>query len=287
MNWQNWAMIRRPKCMARAPLVAAVALMVISHVAAADDAPDLLNDEFRISVGTFGINSDPEIHLRGRVQDGGKVNFDRQLGGGDQFRARVDAQWRFAERHKAYFAAFGLNRSNSRVLDRDIEWGDEIYPVGGKAEFSSDFWVLQAVYDYSFLRRETYEVGASIGVHWTSLSAGIKLKADVNGNPVTDSRNESASVDLPLPVVGVRGQWKLPYDLWVEGSAQFFALSIDEYDGSLQDYRVSLIWQPSTWVGVGVGYERFTVDVDVDKQNFDGSLDWTYDGPMVFYTVSF
>ena len=40
-------------------------------------------------------------------------------------------------------------------------------------------------------------------------------------------------------------------------------------------------------VGVGVGYERFTVDVDVDKDSFNGSLDWTYDGPMIFYNASF
>lgn len=264
----------------------AVALLAVTPAVLADDAPNLLTDTFQITVGTFGINSEPSVELRGETGGGGRVDFDRQIDGGDEFRGRADLQWRFAERHKASFAAFGLTQSKDRTLDRDVEWGDEVYPVGGKVEFSSDFWVLQAVYDYSFFRRETYEIGASIGVHWTSLSTTLRLKADVDGNPVTDNRKESASVDLPLPVIGLRGEWALPYNLWVKASAQFFALSIDEYDGNLQDYRAFLTWQPSKWIGVGAGYERFTVDVDVDKNNFNGSLDWTYQGPMIFYSMS-
>ncbi len=287
MSCQRWAMLGRHKNISLVMSTTVIALSAVSPAALADDAPDLLNDAFKVSAGTFGINSQPTVQLRGEVNTGDRVNFNEEIGGGDSFRGRVDLQWRFAERHKVYFAAFGLNRSNTRVLDRDIEWGDQVYPIDATVRFSSDFWVLQAVYDYSFLRRENYELGASIGVHWTSLSASIRLKADVNGNPVTNNQNESASVDVPLPVLGVRGLWKLPYDFWLEGSAQYFALSIDEYDGNLQDYRVFLTWQPRKWVGLGVGYERFTVDVDVNKSNFDGSLDWTYDGPMIFYSVSF
>jgi hypothetical protein len=287
MSCQQWVASRRNGNMPLATHAAAIALIAVSPAALADDAPDLLNEAFKVSVGTFGINSQPTVQLRGEVNTGDRVNFNEEIGGGDSFRGRIDAQWRFAERHKAYFAAFGLNRSNTRVLDRDIEWGDQVYPLDATARFSSDFWVLQAVYDYSFLRRENYELGASIGLHWTSLSASVRLKLDVDGNPVTDNRNESASVDVPLPVVGVRGLWKLPYDFWLEGSAQYFALSINEYDGNLQDYRVFLTWQPRKWVGLGVGYERFTVDVDVDKSSFNGTLDWTYDGPIIFYSVSF
>jgi hypothetical protein len=29
------------------------------------------------------------------------------------------------------------------------------------------------------------------------------------------------------------------------------------------------------------------MDVDVEKDRFDGSLDWTYSGPMLFYSASF
>ncbi len=97
----------------------------------------------------------------------------------------------------------------------------------------------------------------------------------------------NGSVDLPLPVFGVSGLWRLPQNFWIQASAQYFALSIDEYDGSVTDYRVLVNWQPSKWLGVGFGYDMFEVDVDVEKDKFNGSLDWKYDGPMLFYSISF
>jgi hypothetical protein len=70
-------------------------------------------------------------------------------------------------------------------------------------------------------------------------------------------------------------------------SGQFFALTYGDIDGNLQDYRALLNWQPRSWLGIGVGYDRFSVDVDVDSDNFRGKMDWTYKGPMIFYTLSF
>jgi hypothetical protein len=36
-----------------------------------------------------------------------------------------------------------------------------------------------------------------------------------------------------------------------------------------------------------LGYNQFNVDVDVDADKFNGSLNWKYNGPMAFYSVSF
>jgi len=90
-----------------------------------------------------------------------------------------------------------------------------------------------------------------------------------------------------LPVFGLRGLWQLPHNFYIDASAQYFALSIDEYDGSVTDYKVVVTWQPKPWLGIGLGYNQFGVDVDVDADNFNGSLDWTYRGPMLFYSAVF
>ena len=55
----------------------------------------------------------------------------------------------------------------------------------------------------------------------------------------------------------------------------------------MQDYRVGLTWQPKKWLGIGLGYNVFRVDVDVDRKNFKGSLDWQYDGPILSYSAMF
>jgi hypothetical protein len=264
-----------------------VTLALCSMPALAEDAPSLLDDSFQLSLGTFGIDSQPTISLNGETLQGSRVDFDRVIGGGDAFRFRLDGQWRFAERHKVRFSAFELSREKNRTIDEAIDWGGETIPVNARVKAESKFAVLEGVYEYAFLRRENYELDASIGLHWTTLDFSLKGTVTTPGGGGSGEVGDDASVDLPLPVIGVRGIFDLTHNFWLEAAAQYFALSIDEYDGNLQDYRIMVMWQPRKWVGVGLGYNRFTVDVDVDKQSFNGSIDWMYQGPMAFYSVSF
>jgi hypothetical protein len=55
----------------------------------------------------------------------------------------------------------------------------------------------------------------------------------------------------------------------------------------VQDYRIVVAWQPKPWLGIGIGYNQFGVDIDVDADRFNGSLDWKYKGPMLFYSAVF
>jgi hypothetical protein len=264
-------------------------LLLGSPAAFAEDAPNLLTDSFQVALGTFIITSEPTVQLKGDTGNGDRVDFDEALGGGDSQRIRLDSHWRFGDtgRHKVKAIAFDMSRDNSRTFDRDIEWGGDIYPIGAKVDAEFSFTVIEVAYEYSFMRRDNFELDASIGLHYTDLESSLKATAEASGGTLTGDISNSASVAAPLPVIGLRGIWDLSHNFWLDATAQFFALSIDEYDGNLQDYRVLLTWQPKKWLGVGLGYNRFSIDVDVDASNFDGSLDWTYSGPMIFYSASF
>ena len=267
----------------------AAVLLLGSPAAFADEAPNLLTDSFQVALGTFIITSEPTIQLKGDTGNGDRVDFDEALGGGDSQRIRLDSFWRFGDsgRHKVKAIAFDMSRDNSRTFDRDIEWGGDVYPVDAKVDAEFSFTVIEVAYEYSFLRRDNYELDASIGLHYTDLSSSLKAKAEASGGTLTEDISNSASVAAPLPVIGLRGIWDLSHNFWLDATAQFFALSIDEYDGNLQDYRVLVTWQPKKWLGIGLGYNRFSMDVDVERDKFDGSLDWTYSGPMLFYSASF
>jgi hypothetical protein len=215
------------------------------------------------------------------------VDWENTFGGGELNRFRVDGQWRFADRHKARFMWFNSSWSQSTNLAEEIEWGGEVYPVNARVSSDFQFDVYELAYEYSFLRRDNYELAGSAGLHWTTVSAGLKAKASASNGTLETDIDREGSVDLPLPVIGLRGTWGLPHNFWIDAGAQFFALSIDQYDGNLQDYRVMLTWQPNKWIGLGVGYNLFRVDVDVDTSNFAGNLDWQYDGPMFSYSVVF
>ena len=275
----------------RARLVSAcaVALLLASPAALAEGAPDLLTDRFQVALGTFAISSEPTVQLNGEVSSGDRVNFDEELGGGDAQRFRLDSHWRFGDagRHKLKLIGFSASRDNSRTIDEEFEWGGDVYPVDAELESEFKFSVIELAYEYAFWKRDNYEINGSIGLHYTSMDASLKASAETSGGTLTADLDNSASVDAPLPVIGLRGMWNLTHDFWLDVTGQFFALSIDDYDGNLQDYRVLFTWQPKKWAGVGVGYNRFSIDVDVDKDRFNGSLDWTYEGPIIYYSASF
>jgi hypothetical protein len=274
---------------ARAAWACAGALLLSTPTVLADETPNLLTDSFQVAVGTFIITSEPSVQLNGEVSSGDEVDFDEKLGGGDAQRVRLDSHWRFGDtgRHKVKLIAFSMNRDRRSTIDEEFEWGGDIYPVNAKVDAEFRFSVIEAAYEYAFWKRDNYEINGSIGLHYTSLDASLKAEATSSGGALDADLDNSASVDAPLPVIGLRGMWDLSHDFWLDATAQFFALSIDEYDGNLQDYRVLVTWQPKKWLGIGLGYNRFSVDVDIDKSSFDGSLDWTYSGPMIFYSASF
>ncbi len=256
--------------------------------AAADAEADLMNDSFYLSLGGFLVGTNTRVRVNGDEFDGDKIDLEQAFGESDTNRFRVDGFWRFADRHKLRFLWFDWNANRTRRLKEDFIFDDELYEADATVELDNGFSIYELAYEYSFLRRERHELSGTIGLHYTEFELSLKTKLDVNGEPVgSGGANESASVGAPLPVIGLRWLWHIGDDFWFDVSGQYFALSIDEYDGNLQDYRVAVTWQPRKYLGIGLGYNAFDVNVDVKKDSWNGSLDWTYYGPLLFISASF
>lgn len=254
---------------------------------AAGGEPNLLVDPFHLSLGTFFVKFDPTVRLDGQAGIGTPVDWKRTFGGGDLTRFRVDGSWRFRDRHKLRAAWFNYSRTRSASIDQEISWGDEVFPVDAEVQSKFDFDVYQLSYEYVLRRRESHKLAASVGVHVTDLSASLSARGSIDGGGPRRAGAETGSAAAPLPVIGLNGLWALPNDLWLNAMAQYFYLETGDYKGRIQDYRVALIWQPQKWLGVGLGYDYFSLDVEVDRPRFTGTLDWTYRGPMLFYSASF
>ena len=268
--------------------IAALGLLPLS--ALCDDPPNVLSDALYIAVGTFVVNTDTTLRLDGDAGEQGKpIDWEKNFGEGDVNRFRLDGYWRFADRHKVRAMVFSSSRSGSRTLADDIEWGGETFQtnatINGKVKFS----IYELAYEYAFMRRENYEVAASFGLHYADYEATLEGTATATGTggPVTGRREKSGSVGAPLPVFGLRGTWLLGQTFSIDLSGQFFSLTYGDIEGDIQDYRLLLNWQPKSWLGLGIGYDHFAVDVDVSSDNFRGKMNWAYDGPMIFYGVSF
>jgi hypothetical protein len=287
MKSNEVATLRRRAALRAAGAASILAILPISGAMSADE-PDPLNDSFFVSLGTYLVNSDATIRLDGTAQGSGtRVDWDRTFGDATATQFRVDGMWRFAERHKLRALWFSTSRSNSRTTDQEIDWGDETIPVGAKVKGDVNWDIYELAYEYSFLRRDTYELSASIGSYYATVDTSLSAKITNPGGTTERKVGGDASVDLPLPVLGLRGLWVFPYDLSLDVSGQWFALSVNEYSGNLQDYRATLTWQPKPWLGIGLGYDWFQAHGDVDSSDFKGNLDWTFQGPMLYYSASF
>jgi hypothetical protein len=253
----------------------------------ADEAPNPLTDRFQVTLGTFFVTNEPTVQLDGDTEEGDRVDWDKKLGEVDATRLRLDGYWRFAPRHKVRAMAFRMSRENDVVLGENIDWGGHTYPLSAQVRAKFNFSVIEVAYEYAFLRRERYELDASFGLHHTTVDASLAAHAEESGGTLTEDLNDSARIHAPLPVIGLAGTWMLSKDFWLEASAQFFVLSIDPYNGHLENYRAALTWQPRPWLGLGIGYSLFSINTDIESQGWHGGLDWNYGGPMLFYRSSF
>ena len=73
----------------------------------------------------------------------------------------------------------------------------------------------------------------------------------------------------------------------LRGSAEVFAFEYDDFDGSLYDFYAGLDYQFFDHVAIGVGVNSVKMNLGVTKSNFNGDLDWRYDGGLLFFKFDF
>jgi len=250
-------------------------------------APDLLTDPVQLSFGSFVLNLDPTIRLDGQSQTGSEVDWKQAFGLDESSRFRVDGSWRFAQRHTLRAGWFNDSRRSSAMINADIVWGDELFPIGADVSSQFDFDLYQLSYDYAINQSARHEINLSGGLHVTDLKVSLAASLAQGETSSTSVVAESGRVTAPLPVLGVNSLWALPNHVWFDARAEYFYLSVGPYQGRIFNARMGLKWQPRTWLGLGLSYDYSSLQIDVNRQQFTGKLNWTYHGPIVFYSASF
>ena len=255
-------------------------------------AQALLNNTFVGSLGGFIVSTDTTARLNGSSSTNPDIDFDQTFGNGnDSTRIRADALWRITPAHHLRFLYFDNRTSRSRNIDRNVQWGDYTFQAGGLVEAETKFRIYELAYEYAFLRQPDFELSGTFGVHYMDLKTRLSGNATItNGQGVVSaagSVTKENSVPLPLPVIGIRAGWAVAPQWYLEGQGQFFKANIGDYDGRVTDLRASATWMFSPGFGVGLGYNRFTTKVDVEKTAFNGAARLSYSGLQLFVTGTF
>jgi hypothetical protein len=258
----------------------------------ATPAQALLDNSWVFNLGAFVVGTDIKASLNGQSSQNPEIDFDETLGAADDTtRVRADVLWRINPVHHLRFSYFDNTIDRSKIIDRDVAWGDYTFQANGRVETRNQMEVYELAYEYAFMKQPTYEVAAILGLHYTDVTLQLSGNATVT---LPDGSTSSAaatvrsnSVAAPLPVIGLRGAWVVAPQWLLEASGQWFRLSYDEYDGNWWDLRASATWMFSRNFGVGLGYNRFTTRLDVSKSDFNGKLKTGYSGLQAFLTGTF
>lgn len=218
---------------------------------------------------------------------GTELRFEDELG----LAKRKSLPWfqagaRLGERWRIELEYFALRRDGTRTVSRDISWGDEVFPVNAtvSSEFDSDIFRLSA--GYSFHRSDSAEFGAVLGLHTTRFRVALATKVSV-GQATGGGREEAEDALIPLPTVGLYGNYRFGRNVFATGRVDYFAIGAGEYSGGLVNVQVSVGYRVTDRFGLAAGYRYVDYTVDVDKPRWRGGVDYRFSGPFLALQLGF
>ncbi len=262
------------------------AIAAASFAAAAANAADgiipehpALQDRFYVGAGLFFPQTATSAQLQSRTGVGVNVDFENALGMTTAKSVPMAlGRWRLGQRWRIEAEYFELNRSSHKQLDRDIQWGDTVYPVNAQLDAHFNFSDLRLSAGYSFFRRTDKEVGVGLGLHVAQYDVGLSANA---------FGTESNAVTAPLPVVSVFGQFALTERWAISARLDRFILRYREFDGNVSALGLDLLYQPFRHVGFGLGSRALQINMSATDAGRALKFTQSFQGPLVFMNVSF
>ncbi|MCB0504818.1 MAG: hypothetical protein KDC58_04870 [Cyclobacteriaceae bacterium] len=192
---------------------------------------------------------------------------------------RVDADYRFGKRskHSASFGYFDVRRNANKVLEKEIEIGDETFPIGTEVSSQFDLTIIRAKYGYSFFQDKRVSLGGTFGFYIMPLSFSVKaLGLD----------EQSTHFVAPLPLLGFYTNFRITDKLYLNQSIEFLYLSISNFTGKITDFNFALEHRTFSHFGFGAGINLNGIDISVEDESspldFVGKINMEYSGLLLY-----
>ena len=242
----------------------------------------LVNEKFYFRVGgqaftrfrtTVRVDSE-------RMGDGTEITLEDATNLEEEIAvARFDGFYRFTDKHSMGFSYYDIDRTGSAILEEEITWDGEVFPVNITVESVFRQEVLEFSYAYSFLVRPKGVMAATVGLHTMRFSTGLR---EVGGD-----RERNNSTDAPLPSIGIRGQYRFGEKWRFVGKINWLDVSVGDYRGKLTDTLLTV--EHDTWdrIGLGFGINSFGLKLESAAANLKGLFDIKFDSFVVFFKGHF
>jgi hypothetical protein len=235
------------------------------------------------SASSFDTNAriDPETS----AEEGTLVSFENDLGLEDAATLqRFSIQWRPFARHELAGTFFSAPRNGQEQIDREIVFRNETYRAQALVTTQWDLDYASVTYTYWMRRSDRDGLGLTLGAATLALDASVTAERNDESLTVT----QEANTDVPVALIGLQGRVAFGAHFLGEASvATLPRVTIEDYTGTALTGIARLEYRPVRWLGVGVAYNYFRLDVDVEQLDLRGALDMTIRGPEGYLRLAF
>jgi hypothetical protein len=219
-------------------------------------------EKFSISLGGFvtGLNNDIIIGSQ-KLGLGLSINVEDALGlKTSVFVLRNEILYNFGKRgqQSAKFEYFGFFRNAQKVLESEIEIGDETFPLGSELNSKFNMQIFKGSYCYSFYMDERVKIGASFGLYVMPFSFSTSALG---------LSEEVMDATIPLPVLGFGFDFAIKPKLILRQSIDVLYLKISTFEGSITDLNVKLEYNIWKHAGFGLGFNTYRMHISNNKEN--------------------
>ena len=269
-------------------LVALVAMAVSTQITAAEPASLYprkygSNKHFLLGVAAGLERFDSNVKVTDKVT-GRSVFIDGESSLGlpeTEFIPILYGAWQISKRHGMGFNYFRINRTSTlNVIDAN--WED--LNVTGIASFSDKSSFFYINYSYAFQNTENAVIRGLLGVYAIDLKLDLDAFGDVSigGEPVTSGEYaENFNQFVPLPLFGLDFWFAASDRWWLGGKFAMIGGKIDNVTALVTEASLRARYRFTGHVGLMIGVNYLSGDVDIDKTNTRREITYGFDGAFL------
>jgi hypothetical protein len=264
---------------------ASALLALVARPAHADgDYFSPTDERVRISLGAMHVSSATTLRVDSSAGvTGTEINGERTFGlDKSDFEPKFQATVRAGKRQRLSFDYFTLDRNgNTTVGATPIVFRDVVLQPGDPLQTKLSLRTFGITYGYSFWHSETLEIGGTLGVHVTDVSATAKVQSQTRHIIQTDDHAG------PVPTLGIDATWVASKRFYFDGRAQYLKVNINNIDGSIGFFELDALYRYRPNVSFAVGYTEVKAHLESAKSSQAGLFEFKAKGPEMFFRIAF
>jgi hypothetical protein len=175
---------------------------------------------------------------------------------------------RFNGRHSIQLAITDLERTASKTIDADIEWGDYVFRAEGEVSSELDTRIVNLKWMYDFSDSDRLNAGFVAGL--STFDIGLTLRGEARlesdeGDEWVTGVVEGADVVAPVPVLGFFVEYAMSPRFLVRFGTEALDLSLGDHRGRVLQTDLALEYAVNDLFGLGVGLGGIDLEYASDE----------------------